>query len=265
MKYLFFLYLSLIIISCHTTNPKSILVDNLRAEGNISHDSIYDGQINFYDTISNKLVIEANYKKGIMDGQETIFFENGSVARKDSYSDGKLDGEVFIYDKYGRILKKDTYYHGIRVGGNIEYSNEKPKYYWFCSLEYKNIFHLDYDSIKGRKIQELGINNLLYFSHEYSVFGKADSLEKKTSYFLYTFNPPRFNLNYSLVLIDTSYNVLSVLKKFDNMKPWTEFDFDKNLEKKNQMQAVRLDIEDSINNIGASSFAILSRHAERTL
>jgi hypothetical protein len=65
--------------------------------------------------------------------------------------------------------------------------------------------------------------------------------------FLYTPNPPKFDFRYSLVLIDSSYKVLLVLKEFDNTLPWSAFDLTKNLETANAKLAIKLRIEDSIN------------------
>ncbi len=66
--------------------------------------------------------------------------------------------------------------------------------------------------------------------------------------FLYTPNPPKFDFRYSLVLIDSNYKVLSVLKEFDNKVPWSRFDYKGDLAQVNTKLAVRLKIQDSINN-----------------
>jgi len=220
----------------------------LRAEGRLLADTVFDGLIKFYDLKSNKLVRECNYKNGIRDGIDNTYYENGGLAIKGFCVNGLQSGYSYNYNKDGDLLLMEFYYYGLKVGNNIEYSHGKVLHYWFSSLDYLDLLDLDYDSLKTKQITELNTEYFFYHYHEYSLLLEKDSTVRKGQYFFYTPNPPNFDFKYSLVLIDSTYKLISVLKEFDNNRPWSLFDCDQNPKKANEKLAIRLEIMDSINN-----------------
>ena len=237
-----------------------MVVGKYKVIGNISTDTVYDGLIKFYDTQTNRIITEGYYKKGVADGENTLFYGDGvSIAVKDFYSNGALNGYSYTYDKEGELLTQDFYFHGIRTGNCIEYLDGSPKYYWYCSLDHHNIFHINYDSVKNQKWSDFVNGTINFRSYDISVLGNGDSIVDIKSYFLCLINPPKFDFQYSIVQIDTSFRVLSVLKNFSKNMPWAEFDLEDKPEKINLKYAIRLSITDSINNKKTTVFGLLTK------
>src|SRR5688572_9967277 len=104
------IFLLLILFSCSGKNKRRVLVDDVFAEGNITRDTVYKGLISFYDTVSNRLVMTANYKSGKLDGERIDYYNNGKPKLKMNYRDGKSNGELTIFDSAGNILEKQNFY-----------------------------------------------------------------------------------------------------------------------------------------------------------
>jgi hypothetical protein len=54
----------LLLMSCKDPKVRRIIANDLIAEGEISSDTIYIGKIKFYDSASNRLVMDAVYEEG---------------------------------------------------------------------------------------------------------------------------------------------------------------------------------------------------------
>ena len=249
MRLLYLVVLFAFFESCGSGRVRSIVIDNhTKAEGEISKDTVFNGSINFYDLASNSLTEKAYYRNGVQDSTDILYHANGKVSVERSFKNGELNGYTYIYDPNGALSRKDYYYYGLRVGNCTEYQNNKIKYYRFNSLENGILFFLDYDSIKGRKLPELQSGFFFYHQGEYKNFEENDSVRRK-EYFLFTPNPPKFNFQYSLVIVDSTRKVLSELQQFDNTKPWTMFEHQTGTDTLNKKLAVRLVIRDSTNNV----------------
>jgi hypothetical protein len=250
MRFIIYFFIVFLIGSCQFDQIRSVKIDNdTRAEGRIGVDNVYNGVIKFYNIPTNKLIEEANYSRGIQEGNDIFYHANGAIAAKRAFTNGVLNGYTFSYDSVGHLLKQDYYYYNLRSGGSMEYLHNKLKYYRFFSLEKDILFYLDYDSLKGRKLPEIQPGYFFYRQTKYTTVDENDSLADRIEYFLYTPNPPKFNFQYSLVTIDSNRKVLSVLKDFSNTKPWSVFNRDKEHENINRKIALRLTITDSINNL----------------
>ncbi|AHA46018.1 hypothetical protein ISTM_120 [Insectomime virus] len=58
-----------------------------------------------------------NYKKGLREGEKTVFFEDGKSIKKNlSFHRGKKEGVCKVYDKTGNTRKEVLWVRGIRVG-----------------------------------------------------------------------------------------------------------------------------------------------------
>ena len=218
-----------------------------RAIGKISADSVFDGVIKFYDVSTNKLIEESKYDRGVQNGFDILYFQNGMISVKSYYKDGKQDGYSYIYNDKGKLISQNYFYYGIRMGNNVEYLDGVIKKYWFYSLDNGILFYLDYDSIKGKQLTDFQASFFFYHIKEYYILDKKDSQIKKTEYFPYTPSPPKFEFKYDLILVDSNRKVLSVLKEFSNSQPWSIFDLDNKIENSSIKRALRLQIVDSIN------------------
>ena len=112
----FLVFLLLTLFSCNKKNKRRVIVDDVFAEGDITKDTVYNGTIKFYDTATNKLVMVANYKSGVLDGERIDYYINGNPKLKLNYENGKDNGELIIFDSSGNVFKKHNFYYGLRYG-----------------------------------------------------------------------------------------------------------------------------------------------------
>ena len=246
------------ITGCQTNQTRSVIVDKqVRAEGKILADTIYDGLIKFYNIQTNKLMEQSYYKEGVQDGPDIQYNENGTVAVRGFFRNGKQHGYSYMYDEEGNLLSQHYCYYGIGCGNSMDYENQKLKSYWFYSLDNNLLMHLDYDSLKGRKLPEILSNFFFYNIYQYKVFNKNNYSQDREEYFLYTPNPPKFDFRYSLVLVDSTRKILTGVKEFSNTDTWSEFELDRKIENPNKKFALKLMIMDSINNIKIGALRVL--------
>lgn len=180
---LYSIFLLFILLSCNDKDKQRVLVDDVFAEGNITKDTVFNGIIKFYDTATNKLVMTANYKSGILDGERIDYYDNGNLNSKLNYKDGKTNGELTIFDSAGNIFKKQNFYYDLRVGPSLTYKKGKPSQYYFYSLENKELLHIEYDSIQGKRVEQL--NDTSFFFWHLNDFSTSESGKQQTELFLY--------------------------------------------------------------------------------
>jgi hypothetical protein len=243
------LLLTQFIIGCQQKNIRSVIIDNnVRAEGNITKDTLYDGLIKFYDVNSNKLIQECTYIHGVENGHSIYYYKTGKISAKSFFENGKQNGYSLFYDIDGKLISKDFFYHGIRAGSSSKYSNNSISKYWFYSLDNKLLFYISYDSLTSRKrITELQERFFFYNEREYSDLAFNEISKPKKEFFIYTPNPPKYNFRYSLVLTDNKYKKVTEVEKFSTETPWSVFTVDENLLLNNdERYAFRLLISDSV-------------------
>jgi hypothetical protein len=236
----------LIISSCDTKKDKRIRVDDVFADGEISKDTVYNGLIKFYDTATKQLIQTANYKEGILDGDRIDYYINGKTKLQLQYKNGKINGEVKIFDSTGEISETQNIYFDLRVGPSIEYKNKQVSQYYFYSIENKELLHINYDSIEGKKIDQL--NDTSFFFWHFNDYSTSESNTPKTDLFLYLPNPPKFNFQYSLCIIDDKYNIKQTIKDLNPEKSWDIVNLDYTSLKSNESFAIRLTIDNELDN-----------------
>src|SRR5258705_671390 len=97
MRHILFLLSTLsmaLTVGCKSPNKKRVLIESTFAEGNISGDTILNGRIKYFDTLTNKLSWEADYNKSILHGKETEYYNNGKIKVQGNFRDGKKNGLV---------------------------------------------------------------------------------------------------------------------------------------------------------------------------
>jgi hypothetical protein len=245
---LFILFISSTLIStikCITKNKRRVLIESDFAEGNISGDTILNGRIKYYDTLSNKLSWEADYDKSILHGQETEYYHNGKIKAQGNFRDGKKNGVVKFFDSTGAILSEQFYYYGLLAGPSTDFKNGEPSEYYFNSLDNIPLFYLNYDSIVGKEIET--IQHRFFF---YNVYDKSDIIthsNPRREFLLYLISPPKFRFSYSLCIIKDKFEIVEEIKTFDNSKVWDTFAIDKTTLKMSEQFAIRLTVNDDIN------------------
>lgn len=227
--------------SCNTGLKRRIILDNTTVEGDISSDTIYNGRIRFYDTATNKLVIDANYRKGKLEGKSIQYYLNGKIKNVEYYNNNKILGTATFYDSSGKLASKQDYYYGIKVGSDIAYKNDTVSEYYFSSLDGNDLFSIRYDTITNKGIYKIN-GNAKFFFHNNLVKGIATNgtTQERIEYFIYLPNPPDFHFQYSLCIVDQKDNTLSVQEKFDMSKSFTTFIIDPNRLKDGERFAIKL-------------------------
>ena len=255
MKHLIFLllcFLNIAIQSCAINQKRKIVVNDSIEEGNLSLDKDSNGRIKFYDTSTNKLVGEENYSKGILHGPSIDYYLNGKIRAEGNFRDGKKHGTAKFFDSTGVLLSEQFYYYGIVTGPATDFKEGQPFEYYFSSLDNRPLFYLNYDSIIGKSIEKVR-NGFIYFN----VYKKADIYlheNERTEYLLYLINPPKFRFTYSLCIIKDNFQIVKEIQQFDNSKTWDSFEIDDNELKLNEKFAIRLMIDDDINQRSVEMF-----------
>ena len=234
-------------ISVKLTKREKILLinDHIKAVGIIGTDTSYEGMIKFYDINSNRLLYSSNYKNNILDGEQVTYYTNGKPRTIQKYSNGEINGYTSFYDSIGNLFSKQYSYYGIKAGHHINFYLNAPKEYGFYSLENELLFYINYDSLKKHKITELEESYFFYNARSFSNLSESE-VNRKREFFLYLLNPPKFKFEYSIVQIDSNYNVITIDKVLDNAKIWSKFSINK--ESPDTISAVRLVIIDSSRN-----------------
>jgi antitoxin component YwqK of YwqJK toxin-antitoxin module len=225
-KLIYFSFLVLL-FSCKDHKIRRIISDDLIAEGEISSDTIYNGKIKFYDTATNKLVIDEVYENGKLNGQRTDYYLNGKIKSIGYWSDDKELGTVSLFDSSGKMSSQENFYYGLQVGSEIEYKNQKVNEYYFYSFERKVLFYIDYDSILNVPTKQ--INNDRFFFYRIdsvATISTSDKRLKWNQYFIYLINPPDFHFQYSLCIINKNDSILHLEKKFNSENAWDTFILD---------------------------------------
>ena len=246
LRLFFILLLALTISSCDSKKIKRVKVDDIIAEGNISKDTIYNGIIKFYDTATKQLVQTANYKEGILDGDRIDYYTTGKRKLQLHYQNGKINGEVKIFDSTGEVFQTQNIYFDLRVGPSIEYKNKQVGKYYFYSLENKELVHINYDSVKGKRIEQL--NDTSFFFWHYNDYSTIESSKPKTDLFIYLPNPPMFNFQYSLCIITNKYDTRHTIKEFTQNKSWEVINLDYSMLRADESFAIKLTVDNEFDN-----------------
>lgn len=127
MKTKFFIAIILIInIFFNSCKEKDDAVVSYWAGGKIKKselrytDGKLDGICRWYYR-DGKPEMEVTYKMGVLNGEATRWYENGSLEEKAYYIDNQYDGVVEEYNVFGTLIKKSTYKNGVLEGPFIQY------------------------------------------------------------------------------------------------------------------------------------------------
>jgi len=237
------LLLFILVLTFSSCNKnRRIRVDDFYAEGNIGKDTTYNGPIKFYDTATNTLTEVINYKDGVLEGERTGYYKNGKINFKAYYKNGKQVNDGETYDSSGNISFKQSFYYGLRTGASSKYRDNNVVYYYFYSLQNEELFHLDYDSIQGKHVEQLAGGRGFFFWHTNKYF-TAESQVERTELFVYVPDPPKLHFQYSLCVVDSADNVKQTIKQFSPKEIWATTDLDRSVLKPNEFFAIRLETE----------------------
>jgi antitoxin component YwqK of YwqJK toxin-antitoxin module len=82
-----------------------------------------EGDATYYDTLSNKKMVEGHFHEDKKDGTLSGYYSNRNKQFLIHYKEGKLDGDAIAYYKNGIMQRKEHYVNGETAGG--ECYNEK--------------------------------------------------------------------------------------------------------------------------------------------
>lgn len=236
--------LTLLILSCREKKVRSIKInDSTIVYGDINKDTIFNGLIEYSDLRSGKIFRKCEFINGLENGNDTEYYDNGLISFKCNYSFGKINGPIYFFDSVGDIKSKQYYFYDLRVGNSTEYKNGRELFYKFYSLDGNPLLEFDYDSLKYKKLSKDQSFYFFFKINEYNEAQRGASSTLKRELFLYTPSPPKLGFQYSIVIIDSGYNVLSTIHTCDTLTPWSIVDIDNSVWGKHQL-AVRLKIRD---------------------
>jgi|SRR5450755_1178656 hypothetical protein len=234
-----------LLICCTSKNIKRITLDGQIIEGIFLPGNVINGYVNVYDSATNLLIETANYNNGVLDGERTTLYPNGYVKARVNYSVGKENGNLEVYDSLGHLLNTQFRYYGLRVGPSINFIEGKPKQYWFYSFDNAVLSYINYDSILNKKISEIQMNFFPFRSTQFQIDNFNDTIHFKSEYFLYLMNPPKYNFQYSLCIVNDSFRVIKELRKFDSHTIWDTFEIDTSQLKNAEHYALKIRVDDS--------------------
>jgi len=266
IRFLVFAIIVTIISSCKqnkansTDKVRRFTIEDVVAEGDISSDSIFNGLIKFYDTTTNNLVIEAYYKNGKLNGKRIDYYLNGKIKNIGFYDNGKQTGTVSYFDSTGQVTSKQDFYYDLKAGSSIQYNNEKPVKYYFKSLDNEDLFSIDYDTVFNKEINKINDNSFFFWhSSDIAAITTTDKKLEGDEYFIYLINPPDFNFQYSLCLINNKDSILRTEKLFDRAKMWETFTLDPSSINKGERFALRLAFDRDLNDSEGEKGDMLKR------
>jgi len=147
----------------------------LGAEGNYINRNVKDGLWKFYG-VDGKLIIEINYKNGILNGKESKYWRNGNLMEEKNWKDGKQEGlwaqyfengrdrlktrmindkrngVFYVYYPNGRYYAKGAYKDNLRVGHWTFYDKDGTV---TRDTEYTNGVAADQDEIDAKTTKEI--------------------------------------------------------------------------------------------------------------
>ncbi|MFH4966078.1 toxin-antitoxin system YwqK family antitoxin [Gaetbulibacter sp. M235] len=78
---------------------------------------LYIGEWKYYQKNSNKLLTLENYDdEGLLNGDRSVYYENGQIAEKQFYVHGQLEGDSVWYSEKNIVLKEFQYVNGVLHG-----------------------------------------------------------------------------------------------------------------------------------------------------
>ncbi len=87
---------------------------HIKSIGFYSHDCIKIGTWTEYNLFNKKMKYTYEYKDGIFNGTNQLYYSNGNKFYEKQYSNGKLNGTWKSYNYKGNLVKEKTYYYGKR-------------------------------------------------------------------------------------------------------------------------------------------------------
>ena len=212
------------IYSCNGNHhQRQIYIDNYKVVGDITSDSIYNGNIKFYDSATGKLIQEAEYKNGLLNGKRVNYWNNDKIFSILNYENGKNIGYNYYFDSIGNLINKDYFYYDLKVGPSIKYSSGNPLVYNFYAFDNNLTYSLIYDSLKNHIL--IDFKKTFFHIIKYDAVDYFDGNKHSVGldYCIYLLNPPKYNFNYDLVLTDSEYKIIKVIDKLDSNYPFCFF------------------------------------------
>jgi antitoxin component YwqK of YwqJK toxin-antitoxin module len=226
---------------------KVVIEGHKKIVAEIDADGQFNGLVRAYNESTGVLISEIEYKHGVKNGQQKYYYNNGRISVEDSIVMGKINGFVTFYTLNGKIEKKEFYYYGLLVGPRISFNSVGGvKAYWFYSLDGECLMYLNYDSLNSQPLSKR-VDRVIFArsSKSYAITTEGDGKMEK-EYFIYKPSPPGYNFRYELVLTDSNYSKVEVIKALNEDGIWEEFLLPTRDTVKEQSYAIRLRFFDPV-------------------
>lgn len=170
--------------------------------GDIRHDSIWEGEMKFYD-LDNRLVAKKNYRNNVLMGPSLRYNIEGIVIDSVNFIEGKKTGLEYVYNDAGEIIQIQNFFSGKEIGSTYTFDKGKIIEYSFNNFENKVLYYSSFDS----KTREYYFPDDIYLAnasiHSVTIDGKYG-----VNIFLYLILPPKLRLNHCIYKYDSLNNVI---------------------------------------------------------
>lgn len=198
-------------LSCKV-NRKEFFDGEYRIIGQTKQDSIWDGPMEFYDLLSNKLVAVRTYKDGLLSGPSVRYNDSGRIIDSANFIIGRQAGYNYVYNDAGQILQKKNFFYGRHIGDSYTYKNGDVIEYTFENFENKILYYYSYDP----KTKEYYFADDDYFLNSFSNEVTVDGVDGVTI-FTYVIVPPKLRMKYRIYKYDALNRVTdSCILPFNN-------------------------------------------------
>jgi len=255
MRVLLITFVNIFIIinlSCKYNKNRTFIISHntIKAVGNITDDTIFNGLIRFYDNKTDVLLYEAEYINSSLEGKSITYYKNGVTKTIEYYEKDKLNGYISFFDSTGILFCKQYYYYGLKMGPNVAYNKDgKESSMNFNSFDNESLLYFEYDSLKYKKLTQL---HKPYF--HYRITGDYEDSFQITlpTFFIYLLNAPKFKFEYSIVKVDSLFNDKYLYYTFNSKNIWKSINLNEVLSKNNitikDSIAIKLFVYDSVRN-----------------
>lgn len=241
MKFKTFFYIiiitRLVFLSCKEKN-REIYDGEYRIVGKINTDSVWNGEMRFYDIKSNKLTAMRTYKDGILTGPSIRYNDEGKVIDSVSFTLNKKMGYNYVYDNSGQLLQKVNFFYGRQIGATYTFEDSNIIEYSFQNFENNILYFYSFDP----KIGEHYFADDSYLANSSVSECTIDGVEG-ISIFTYLITPPKIKISHCIYRYDSLNHIIDSFKI-----PHNNFYFEKffPIKNKNENFVISINKYDSV-------------------
>ncbi|RYE54521.1 MAG: hypothetical protein EOP48_12140 [Sphingobacteriales bacterium] len=185
----------------------------------------------------------------MLQGSYTEYYHSGNVRSKGERKSGELYGPVSFFDTSGQLFQTQYSYFGLRCGPSVHYAFGKPVEFFFYSLDGAELMHINCDSLKSTRVEDMNSNQFFFFhTSDYSSDFKLT--KRQTELFVYLPNPPHLAMKYSVCITDAKGVIVRTVENLASELPWKTIELNKDDLQPGQLFCLALEAENQLRDDG---------------